>query len=214
MLLADIVAEVHPDGSPDMRFGLGANSELAGFAGLSGHNWFEEWANKPGAQIEKQVAGGMEWQCASLTLDSLETLEERLDRMEWGDASLTKQNGIVFNTFHLRVQGTEPLLNEEDAEQYDSELFGPDPSGHADLTWELILPGEIVGHSCSNIDRATDQITLYLDISEPLSIYASSPVFNTWIVPVAVVILLCIFATVAGVLVIGVTYWKKSRSRV
>ena len=205
--------EVHPDGSSDMKLGLGVDSELSLLAGLGGCNWFEELEVEPSTQVEKEVADGMNWQYIGLTLDTLEELEERINGMEWGEASITKQNGILFDIFEFQVQGTEPLFDEEDAEQYESESLYLDPSGYVDLRWELILPGEVVEHNGSHIDPDTNQITWYPDASEPLSIFARSRVLNTWIILVVPVVLLGVSVIAAGMLVIAVAYLKKKRER-
>ena len=206
--------EVHRDGSSEMRLGLGVDSELSHLAGLGGRNWFEELGVEPGAQIEKEVAGGMNWQYTTLMLDTLEELEERINGMEWGEASITKRGGILFDTFEFRVQGTEPMFDEEDAEQFDSESVDFDPSGYVDLTWELILPGKVVEHNGSNVDPETNQITWYPDASQPLSIYARSRAFNAWIIPLVAVALLVAFGILVAVLLLAASALRKSRGPV
>jgi hypothetical protein len=191
---------------------LGVDSELALLAGLGGRNWFEELGVEPGTQIEKAVADGMNWQYTTLTLDTLEQLEGWFNGMEWGETSITKRGGILFDTFEFRVQGSEPMFDEEDAEQLESESGDFDPSGYVDLTCELILPGKVVEHNGSNVDPETNQITWYPDASQPLSIYARSRAFNTWIIPVAAVVLLIAFGILVGLLLLAASALRRSGS--
>jgi len=205
--------EVHPDGSSDLRLGLGIDTELAHLTGVGGRNWFEELGVEVDAEIQKEVADGMNWQYTDLKLKTLEELQEKINEMDWGEASIAKQNGILFDTFEFRVKGTEPLFDEEDAAKFESELVEFDPAGYVDLTWELILPGEVLEHNGSHFDPETNLITWYPDASESLTIYARSRVFNAWVIPVALVVLLAGLAIGAGIVVLAVIYLSRDRRR-
>jgi type VI secretion system protein VasI len=193
-----ISIEIHPDGSSKLQVGLGLDSRPTGFAGIRGQPWFSDLEGGSSVTIEKVTADGMDWEYVTTELDNLEQLNERLNALDWGQASVTRRAGILFITYEFRFRGTEPIFSRVE-EEVDSELPSGDPADYASITWGLILPGRIQEHNGHNVDPTTNQVVWYIDVSQPIDLYARSRTFNTWTPIIAGVILV-------GLLVLGVGY--------
>jgi hypothetical protein len=203
--------EIHEDGSSDVRVGMGVDSALAGMAGVRDQNWFEEFVDDPDVVTEKTVENGMDWQYASQSLATPEELQARLDELEWGEVTVLRETGLLYNTFEFRVKGTEAMVTEEDVADLGEMFSAEDLSGLVTLTAEVILPGEVVEHNGDNVDDETNLITWYVDASEVIDIYARSRVLNIWTLVAGAALLLGLSVVAIGVVVAGIVFALRGR---